>query len=259
MKLKSFNNNIQTKQKHNMINDNTGICISNILSNVNTDINNVNADINNINADINNITNDRIIESNYNRIDVLPTTYTNACEINEEFIATHENNIVSIFRFKFTEEFMKELHNFSKIHQYDHRKDFKTAWDIWVEENDNLVKEETARLYSLGYEGDILDKMFKSARYYFRKKSSEKKTPKSRKVYVGVQKGLLDAMDEHITNGIKDREYKPSEGFLDFCKANPELLKEEIVRLNDNGIVDTDGIKNKIKKTYKNRYFMINK
>ena len=45
-----------------MINDNTGICISNILSNVNTDINNVN-------ADINNITNDRIIESNYNRID----------------------------------------------------------------------------------------------------------------------------------------------------------------------------------------------
>ena len=32
---------------------------------------------------------------------------------------------VNIYRYKFTNEFIVELYNFSKIHQYDHRKDFK--------------------------------------------------------------------------------------------------------------------------------------
>jgi TctA family transporter len=39
------------------------------------------------------------------------------------------NNIVaSIYRYKFTQEFMDELYKFSKIHQYDERADFKEAW-----------------------------------------------------------------------------------------------------------------------------------
>jgi hypothetical protein len=75
-----------------------------------------------------------------------------------------------IFRFKFTEAFMEDLYKFSKIHQYDHRKDFKEAWTIWIEENNDIIDEEVERLLALGYDGDILDKMFKSARYYFRKK-----------------------------------------------------------------------------------------
>ena len=44
-----------------------------------------------------------------------------------------------IFRFKFTEAFMEDLYKFSKIHQYDHRKDFKEAWTKWIEENDDIV------------------------------------------------------------------------------------------------------------------------
>ncbi len=40
---------------------------------------------------------------------------------NDEF----KSNSINIFRFKFTQEFMSELYKFSKIHQYDHRKDFK--------------------------------------------------------------------------------------------------------------------------------------
>ena len=193
----------------------------------------------------------------YNRCDTL--SHTSEIERNnvKEHDNTEQNILVNIFRFKFTEDFMKELHNFSKIHQYDHRKDFKTAWETWVEENEILIKDESERLYSIGYEGDIIDKMFKSARYYFRKKSSEKKVPKERKQYVSVQKDLLDAMDEDITNCVNDREYKPSEGFLHFCKAHSELLKEEIIRLTTSGITDSEEIKNKIKKTYKNRYFMI--
>lgn len=81
----------------------------------------------------------------------------------------------SIYRFKFTEEFMKDMWIFSKIHQYDHRKDFKEAWVLWLKDNEEIVSQEIVRLQDLRYEGDILDKMFKSARYYFRKKSTEKR------------------------------------------------------------------------------------
>ena len=213
----------------------------------------------NLDDDFNN--NNSCIGTIYNRLDTYESTIvvekgtsSNGSEYSEH---TNPNANINIFRFKFTDEFMKELNIFSKIHQYDHRKDFKAAWETWIEAYDGLIKEESERLTCMGYEGDILDKMFKSERYYFRKKTTEKKTPKVRKIYVGVQKDLLEAMDEQITNGLNDREYKPSEGFLEFCKANTELLKEEIQRLNNGGIYDNEEIKNKIKKTYKNRYFMI--
>ena len=168
----------------------------------------------------------------------------------------NENN-VSIYRYKFTDDFTKELYTFSKIHQYDHRKDFKEAWDIWIEDNDNLVDDEVRRLTNLGYDGDIIDKMFKSARYYFRKKNNEKNEPQKRRVYIGVQKDLLDSMDEHIISNINNKDYKPSEGFSLFCKEKIELLKEEVNNLCKAGFTDHIEIKDKIKKTYKNRYFML--
>ena len=97
----------------------------------------------------------------------------------------------------------------------------------------------------------------KSARYYFRKKSTEKKAPTERRIYVGVQKGLLDAMDEHILSKIESKKCKPSESFDDFCKNNIDLLKEEVTLLCNNGNINSAEIKQKIKKTYKNRYFLL--
>jgi hypothetical protein len=173
-------------------------------------------------------------------------------------IVENNNNVnINIYRYKFTDDFTKEMFKFSKVHQYDHRKDFKEAWNIWTEENENIVSEEVRRLTNLGYDGDILDKMFKSARYYFRKKSTEKKAPAERRNYIGVQKDLLDAMDEHINSRLKEDDYKPSDGFDEFCKKHIDVLKEEVNMLCRNGFTNSEEIKRKIKKTYKNRYFLI--
>jgi hypothetical protein len=177
-------------------------------------------------------------------------------EYNDELHSDNELKI-NIFRYKFTDEFNNELYKFSKIHQYDDRKTFKDAWNIWKDENEELINEEVRRLTLLDYDGDIMDKMFKSARYYFRKKSTEKKEPRERCKYIGMQKDLLDAMDNHIKENIKNDEYKPSNGFIQFCKENVELLKEEIIILCKNSIVDPIIIRDKMKKTYKNRYFII--
>ena len=181
---------------------------------------------------------------------------------NEDIIENRNEDVndeinINIYRYKFIEEFTGELYKFSKIHQYDHRKDFKEAWNIWVEDNQGLVDEEVRRLSNLGYDGDILDKMFKSARYYFRKKSTEKKEPQKRRVYIGVEKELLEAMDKHILQNVNNKDYKPSDGFSIFCKENIEILQEEVNRLCKCGLTNHIEIKDKIKKTYKNRYFML--
>lgn len=162
-----------------------------------------------------------------------------------------------IYRFKFTEDFMEELYNFSKIHQYDERKDFKEAWKVWAEENEYIIEEETTRLTTLGYDGDVMDKMFKSARYYFRKKSTEKKEPKQRRQYISVTRELLDAMDRHIEENIFNQDYQPKTGFVSFCKANEQILKESISKIFEQGVKESEIIEDKIKKTYKNRYFML--
>ena len=204
----------------------------------------VNTDINNDNS-----------RPNYNRFDTLSDTKKSENNYNKS--NTFENGDINIYRYKFTNEFTGELFTFSKIHQYDHRKDFKEAWKIWLEENESIVDDEVRRLHNLNYDGDVQEKMFKSARYYFRKKSTEKKEPIERRIYVSVQKDLLDAIDEHINLQIKNENYKPSQGFDEFCKNNIELLKNEVNILCKNGLTDSNEIKKKIKKTYKNRYFLI--
>lgn len=163
---------------------------------------------------------------------------------------------INIYRYKFTSDFMNDLFIFSKIHQYDHRIDFKEAWEQWTEENDNIVSSEVKRLTELGYEGDIIDKMYKSARYYFRKKSTEKKSAALRRDYISVNKDLINAMDQHIRTEIYNDDYKPSDAFDKFCKSNIDLLKENIAIICKNGLTNAEDIKRKIKKTYKNRYFL---
>jgi hypothetical protein len=201
----------------------------------------------------NSINNDRTDNNIYDSSDTAKSIPSDL----EENTRTDDNINVNIYRYKFTNEFTDELYKFSKIHQYDHRKDFKEAWEKWTEENDDMIDKEIRRLTNLGYDGDILDKMFKSARYYFRKKSTEKKEPIKRRIYVGSQKDLLDAMDQHIKNNIKSSDFKPSDGFDEFCRNNIELLKEQVNQFVQSGIKDSNEIKNKIKKTYKNRYFII--
>ena len=162
--------------------------------------------------------------------------------------------MTNIYRYKFTDDFTNNLHNFAKIHQYDERKVFKEAWNTWVEENTELVDTEVRRLSNMNYDGDVLEKMFKSARYYFRKKTTEKKEPQKRRAYIGVQKELLDAMDDYISQNMVE---KPSNGFEDFCNSNKMVIQVEVDNLVKSGVTDVEEIHDKIKKTFKNRYFML--
>jgi hypothetical protein len=164
---------------------------------------------------------------------------------------------INIFRYKLSDDMMVEIHNFAKLHEYDHRKDFKEAWSKWLECNDELIVKEVSRLTTLGCNKDIVDKMYKSARYYFRKKSTIKKEPVKRRVYTTLTKEFIQCIDDHIGDNIFNLDFKPSTSFDIFCNDNMDMLKTEVKQLSKQGLTDAKNIKDKIKKTYQNRYFLI--
>ena len=64
-------------------------------------------------------------------------------EDRDDKIEERDNEInKNIYRYKFKEDFTSDLYVFSKVHQYDDRHSFKEAWNIWVEDNKELIEEE---------------------------------------------------------------------------------------------------------------------
>lgn len=159
-----------------------------------------------------------------------------------------------IFRFKFSDEFANQLYPFAKLHQYDDRHTYKEEWTRWLMNNDELIDTEVRRLKGLGYDGDIIGKMYKSGRYYFRKKTSSKDA-KVRRKYISLEHDMIDAMDEHINTNYYLPCFKPSIAYEQFCMEYEILVNDEKERLLQEELVAED-IYSKLKKTYKNRYFL---
>lgn len=159
------------------------------------------------------------------------------------------------FRYKFTPEFQKELHAFAQLHRFDNRHCFKEAWTIWIEKYKNLVNSESQLLKESGYNGNPLDKMYKSARYYFRKKKNTATEPKERRAYVSLDSNIIESMDNHIFLCLRRIDFKPSLAFHDYCEKFKHDITNEITRLYTQKNLSKTEIAVKFKKTFKNRYF----
>lgn len=165
----------------------------------------------------------------------------------------------NIYRFKFSQEFLDHLQEFCRIHRFDESKKFKDDWDIWINENKKIIDIEKGRLKDAGYCGDCMKKMYKSARYYFKDKSIEKNKPKKRRPYIGLDREFLDTIDIHI-DSIKEDNLKPAAALTDFLDKETyrDIIRNEKLRLKSYSL-DDDDIRDKFKKTYKNRYFIMKK
>jgi endo-alpha-1,4-polygalactosaminidase (GH114 family) len=159
-----------------------------------------------------------------------------------------------IYRYKFCEDFANELYDFAKIHEHDNRHDFKEAWTEWTEENEDIIQEEIERLQELGYDGNALDKMFKSARYYFRKKSTVKKAPAERTGHISLDKDIIETMDRHISSNL---DIKPAASYETFLLECQENVQRTVLFLKTQH--DLEDSMERIKKAYKNRYFILGK
>ena len=159
---------------------------------------------------------------------------------------------------------MSLVTQFSKMHQYDDRHSYKDAWQIWLKDQEELIEREVSRLQLLGYKGDVLDKMFKAGRYYFREKVDGEKevekanVKKEKRDYIVMDTEVIKAMDVHLTSVIKQIDFKPAKGYAQFCEEQMDLLRREIIRLTqDNANLNKEKLAEKLKKTYKNRYYIL--
>ena len=183
-----------------------------------------------------------------------------------------------------------KVHQYDDRHTY---KSEWTKW-TQQEAIAQAIDMEKRRLQENGYIGDIDDKMFKAGRYYFRKKTTVtedvvaddnneeedeepsakdgKKQQGGRRPYITMSKAAIRMMDEHITNrqtatAAAGTVFKPSSCYDDFYQtkmSSPEMTKEieaiiEKYEKNATTPVSPDEMTNeiidKIKKTYKNRYY----
>jgi hypothetical protein len=183
-------------------------------------------------------------------------------------------------RHTYSEEVVEQLSSFAKVHEYDGRKEFKEAWQKWMEEPDikNLIVAEVSRLTVNGLSGDILDRMYKSARYYYRKKGGEVVTePTVRKEYEGLPRTVLKTIDDFIYSEINRNIAETEKGgnhiititaaqsFTTYCKLHYDVISDLLPPMNDDADCNVNTnmreelkkVTDRLKKTYKNRFYNI--
>ena len=168
------------------------------------------------------------------------------------FVPETKNDVVlQTFNYNFTEKCKQILSTFALEHREDSNKKFKMAWQQFIAETSitEILLNELTTLKNAGYAGDAMEKMYSSARYYYRKKALKDQTmscKKTRKQYESGDSKLLNMVNEHIIgklfNGGDTSNITPAKAFEDFCDVYENVLDE-----------------NKYKKIYKNRFFVLRK
>lgn len=164
----------------------------------------------------------------------------------------------NIFRYKFSENVLAIIGEFTNTHKYDEPAQFREEWDLFVIENKEQLDRERNRLTLLGYNGNVDEKMYKSARYYFKNKSTAQKEHKKRRKYVTIDKAFLADMDKHITEVAFVEDLKPAHAYNNFISNDKYSGKMDniIQDILEDHYLEEVVIEKKICKTYKNRYFI---
>ena len=165
------------------------------------------------------------------------------------------------FRYTFQDEVKDKLEQFSKLHCNDDRKTFKSAWDLWIKTDEaRCIHYDAVRLALEGCTGDIYDKMYKSARYYHRKKDVKKQEKMElmedkKREYLTFTDDILLTMDMHIKDVMNNKlnsTMSPAEIYHLFCKEHREDIQREVVIFCKQwGVKNADDLSLKFKKTYK--------
>jgi hypothetical protein len=156
---------------------------------------------------------------------------------------------------------------------YSSREVFKDKWKEWLIINREIVDTEKRRLKELGCTKNIDQKMYTATRYYFKKKETKEETnattatattsptppPTNTRGYVVLKQELVAKIDTYIKETY-NKEFKPSTSYTHFIELNKDIVDIEVERLLkiEIGKLDTrDKCREKIKKTFKNRCFVL--
>ena len=164
------------------------------------------------------------------------------------------------YRFKFNKELLDSIREFSKLHSNDNCDDFLDAFHLWKRVNNEIISLEEKRILDLGFNGNIEEKIYKSARYYFKnKKNTTYKLNKQLKTnYIPRNPVFFKMMETYINKNP----IKASLSYKEFInETDTNILSEintEIVRLKTFELNQTECLQ-KIKKMFNNAYYKIKK
>jgi len=164
------------------------------------------------------------------------------------------------YRFKFNKELLDSIKEFSKLHSNDNCDDFLDAFHLWKRVNNEIISLEEKRILDLGFNGNIEEKIYKSARYYFKnKKNTTYKLNKQLKTnYIPRNPVFFKMMETYINKNP----IKASLLYKEFInETDTHILSEinaEIVRLKTFELNQTECLQ-KIKKMFNNAYYKIKK
>ena len=185
----------------------------------------------------------------------------------------------NINRFKFSQHLIKKIKLFCENNTSLNNDNFKKKYQQWKFENTTIINSEKDLLLSNGYSGNFENKLNKAVLYYFKynfsssklincEKECEKKCEKEceskinnniKRQYLLFEFEFLELIDEHIKRHFKS-EYKIKSRLL---FENFKLVYNyEIINQKNKlkyFINNEETLDNKVKKTYQNRYFNINK
>jgi hypothetical protein len=174
---------------------------------------------------------------------------------------------ITTLHFNFSDHVIHHLSYFAELHKHDDRKTFKAKWEKWIQTPDisKIIQTEIEYQYQRGFTSDVLDKMFKSVRYYFRKKSPKPNEKTQRKQYITLSSIFLETIDKHaieiiksysvVNNNILIANISPANAYANFCETQQTIIYDQIKYLVN--ILTYDDICEKMKKTYKNRFHLI--
>jgi hypothetical protein len=160
---------------------------------------------------------------------------------------------------KYNYQLSNDIINFIKtdfIEKNNIDNNFDKLWNKWIltEGIDRIFKLENERLNMIGWEGDIYMKVYKSIKYYQIKKSEKKCAKKKRRNYIHISENTKKQMYEFIDNTkIK----KPSDAYSAFLNTYKSIYDNETKLLKE--YLSEKEIIIKIKKTFKNRFYIKNK
>ena len=130
-----------------------------------------------------------------------------------------------------------------------------------MDAHSELIEREKNDLEKRGYAKSIQEKMYRSVRYYFKNKSTSRKEPKKRTVYRPLHRTLLDDMTRHVREVAMSEKYKPAHAYNNFYandRYNKNLKSEKERMQTEWGLTELE-VEKKVKKTYKNRFYLVQK
>lgn len=186
--------------------------------------------------------------------------------------------MLPVFRYKFNDDVTAVLSKFANDNKSLPKKEYKEHWKNWLNSNEEFVRNERERLTNQGYNNiDVTTKMFRTTKYYLRKNMEKSNTDNNepstnddqfRKKIFFVSKDLLKTMEEHISKAISEN-ISPSKSFQSFADNYKSEIENEIENITTKHTSDTENTENieqikstineKIKKTYKNKYYNVTK